>query len=197
MSVISPPRPPRPSDLVDRDELEALVEALIEEARQRARRRRQRNGACVLLAVLAVGGLYFGLDRGGGSSTAAPVARASNGGVVAAARNSGERWGLSHGPDGGHAYVVAVAPSGSQDVYLGTERGVFRSTNGGRRWTSAGLAPPPSPFEWFGGSVGGDTGVNSLAVDPRSPTTVYAGLKVYAGLTWVGGVTYREELYKS
>ena len=41
MSVSAPPRPPRPSDPVERDEIEALVEALIEEARQRARRRRQ------------------------------------------------------------------------------------------------------------------------------------------------------------
>ena len=33
--------PPRPSDPVDRQEVEALVEALIEEARQRAQRRRR------------------------------------------------------------------------------------------------------------------------------------------------------------
>ena len=36
MSVTAPPRPPHPSDPVDRDELEALIE----EARRRARRRR-------------------------------------------------------------------------------------------------------------------------------------------------------------
>jgi TolB protein len=41
MAVTAPPRPPRPSDPVNRDELEALVEALIEEARQRQRRRRR------------------------------------------------------------------------------------------------------------------------------------------------------------
>jgi hypothetical protein len=38
MSVTAPRRPPRPSDPIDREEVEALVEALIEEARQRARR---------------------------------------------------------------------------------------------------------------------------------------------------------------
>ena len=41
MAVTAPPRPPRPGDPVDRDELEAIVEALIEEARRRARRRRR------------------------------------------------------------------------------------------------------------------------------------------------------------
>ena len=35
VTVTAPPRPPHPSDPVDREELEALVEALIEEARQR------------------------------------------------------------------------------------------------------------------------------------------------------------------
>jgi hypothetical protein len=35
VTVTAPPRPPRPNDPVDREELEALVEALIEEAQQR------------------------------------------------------------------------------------------------------------------------------------------------------------------
>jgi Tol biopolymer transport system component len=53
VSVTAPPRPPRPSDPVDRDELEAIVQALIEEARQRQRRRRQRYAAAAVLAGLA------------------------------------------------------------------------------------------------------------------------------------------------
>ena len=53
VTVTVPPRPPRPSDPVDREELEALVEALIEEARQRARRRRRRYAAGLVVAVLA------------------------------------------------------------------------------------------------------------------------------------------------
>ena len=40
MTIFAPPRPPRPDAAVDRDELEALVNALIEDARRRARRRR-------------------------------------------------------------------------------------------------------------------------------------------------------------
>ncbi len=74
MSVTAPPRPPRSSEPVDRDELEALIEALIEEARQRARRRRRRNGAYVLLALVLGIGAYAGIVRavpqGGSAATA-------------------------------------------------------------------------------------------------------------------------------
>ena len=53
MTVTAPPRPPRPSDPVDRDEIEALVEALIEEARQRTRRRRRMYWTVAASVVLA------------------------------------------------------------------------------------------------------------------------------------------------
>ena len=52
MSVEAPPRFPDRREPVDRDELEALVEALIEEARQRARRRRRIYAASVALVAL-------------------------------------------------------------------------------------------------------------------------------------------------
>ena len=52
MTVTAPPRPPRPSDPVTHGEFEALVEALIEEARKRAQRRRRRNTAVVTLFAL-------------------------------------------------------------------------------------------------------------------------------------------------
>ena len=58
MTVTAPPRPPRSSDPVDRQEVEALVEALIEEARQRARRRRRIRTAVVACVVL-VGATVF------------------------------------------------------------------------------------------------------------------------------------------
>ena len=183
MSVTSPPRPPRRRVELDPDELEALVEALIEEARQRARRRRRRRGACVVLAVLAGGGLYFGLHRGGGSPAGALSARADSNGAATAARTPG-RWGPSGGPDGGPAYALAVAPSAPQDVYLGTGRGVFRSANGGRSWTSA--APFPPSQSWFRGAT-------SLVVDPRSPTTLFAG----RNWRWAGGMSYGQAVTKS
>jgi photosystem II stability/assembly factor-like uncharacterized protein len=192
VSVTAPPRPPGPSSPVDRDELAALVEALIEEARRRARRRRLRNGAGVLLAVVAGGGLYFGLAHVGGGSTGAATAVASAGDAAATARSTGGRWGLPHGPEGGPGNTVAVAPSAPETVYLGTGRGVFRSANGGRNWTSAGLVPPPSAD---GSSV---PGVTALLVDPRVPSTVYAGLNSqWDGGKWSGGTTYRRAVYKT
>lgn len=86
MSVTSPPRPPRPSGPVDREELEALVEALIEEARQRTRRRRRRYAAAALLAAAGIGaaaivfggsGIPVGVSFGTHSSGSSPQARAS------------------------------------------------------------------------------------------------------------------------
>jgi hypothetical protein len=79
------------------------------------------------------------------------------------------------------SWVVNVPISGSQDyyrlrltngatasppiLYMGTDQGsgqgTLQSTDGGSTWTVAG------PF--------GDT-INALAVDPRNPNTVYAGL---------------------
>jgi photosystem II stability/assembly factor-like uncharacterized protein len=191
VSITSPPRPPRPPRPVDLDELEALVEALIEEARQRARRRRRRRGGVVLLVVLAGAGVYFGLGRGGGG-TAPLAAPGPNGAAAGGARTANRVWEPTHGPGGGPAYVVAVAPSAPNDVYAGTEGGVFRSTNGGRSWARAGLALPRSPFAGDGG-----TGVTALVVDPRSPKTVYAAVKgAYPGGVG-GGTAWRDTLYKT
>src|SRR6476620_2898282 len=78
MTVAAPPRPPRPSDPIDREELEALVEALIEEARQRARRRRRIYGAAAALAAL-VGVTVFALfERTAQSQTASPGLKAGS-----------------------------------------------------------------------------------------------------------------------
>ncbi len=73
MTVTAPPRPPRPSDPVDREELEALVEALIEEARQRARRRR-RMYAAVLVGVARQS--PWSSSLGGPRSRSGPLPRA-------------------------------------------------------------------------------------------------------------------------
>ena len=73
--------PPRPSDPVARQEIEALVEALFEEARQRARRRRRVRlaiVACVALVgvtVLAV----FERTAESQNSSPAPATRSRSG----------------------------------------------------------------------------------------------------------------------
>src|SRR4029077_11385451 len=53
-------------------------------------------------------------------------------------------------------------PQTSATVYAATGMGVFKSTDGAASWTSAnnGLGAQP---------------VNALAVDPKSPSTIYAG----------------------
>ena len=84
MTVTAPPRPPRPGEPVDREELEALVEALFEEARQRARRRRRIYAASVALRrwprwCSAV------LQRGTQPDTASPARAASSSGLAGAA----------------------------------------------------------------------------------------------------------------
>jgi TolB protein len=72
MTISAPPRQPRLNDPVTHGEFDALVEALIEEARQRARRRRRRRGAMAIIVALAGAGLFAVLDHtvlsGNGSS---------------------------------------------------------------------------------------------------------------------------------
>ncbi len=70
MTVTAPPRAPRPGDPVDREELEALVEALIEEARQRARRRRRIYGAAAALVALVGVTLFAVFERSAQSQNA-------------------------------------------------------------------------------------------------------------------------------
>ena len=79
MTVTAPPRPPRPSDPVDRHEVEALVEALFEEARQRARRRRRVRlaiAACVALVGVTVLAVF---ERTAESQSSSPAVTGRSG----------------------------------------------------------------------------------------------------------------------
>ena len=86
VSVTAPPRPPRRSDPVDREEIEALVEALIEEARKRAQRRRRRNAAVVTLVAL-VGAALFAAARAERAAQTASLALAARSSLSAGAVN--------------------------------------------------------------------------------------------------------------
>jgi hypothetical protein len=57
---------------------------------------------------------------------------------------------------------LAVHPQNSDVLYAGTESGVFRSTDGGAKWTEAnsGLTTPD---------------VQTIAVDPKTPARLFAG----------------------
>ena len=73
MTVTAPPRPHRPSDPVTHGEFDALVEALIEEARRRGQRRRRRNAAVVTLVTLVGVAVFALLGRSAQSQTASPA----------------------------------------------------------------------------------------------------------------------------
>jgi Tol biopolymer transport system component len=79
VSVTAPPRPPRPGDPVDREELEALVEALIEEARRRARRRRLVYWAAATAAALVGVTIFVVLERTARSQPGAGLAPRAGG----------------------------------------------------------------------------------------------------------------------
>ena len=86
MTITAPPRPPRPSDPVDRDELEALVNALIEEARRRARRRRRIYAGFGILAAFAGAAVFTILERTAQSQTASPAPTPRPGSSLASAK---------------------------------------------------------------------------------------------------------------
>jgi TolB protein len=79
VTVTAPPHPPRPGDPVDRDQLEALVNALIEEARRRARRRRRIVAAVVTSAVLVGVTVFAVFDRVAQSQSTSPAAGSRSG----------------------------------------------------------------------------------------------------------------------
>jgi Tol biopolymer transport system component len=111
VTVTAPPRPPRPSDPVTHGEFEALVEALIEEARQRGQRRRRRNGAVAILVALVGVGLLTFLGRSAQSQTASPAFAARS---SAAGAKAESRIAFIREPEGGYAGVLWVMnPDGS------------------------------------------------------------------------------------
>ncbi len=79
MSVTAPPRPPDQRDPVSREELEALVVALIEEARQRARRRRRIYAAVVAGIALVAVSVATAVERATDPQTASPALAARSG----------------------------------------------------------------------------------------------------------------------
>lgn len=139
----------------------------------------------MLLVALLAGGVYFGFDHGGGAAGSQSAQAGLSGGAASGVGVAAGRWAPSRGPYGGHAYVVAAAPSARDVVYVGTLRGVFASRNGGRSWQAAGLAAQGDPL------TASDPRITSLAVDPRAPATIYAarGMELFKSTS--GGRSWR------
>ena len=117
MSVTAPPRPPRPNDPVAREELEALVGALIEEARQRAQRRRRIYGAVAAVVALVGVAVFIVFERTAQSQTASPslTARSSVSAATATPRIAFISEPLRFGRQAeGGLYVVDADGSGKQ-----------------------------------------------------------------------------------
>jgi TolB protein len=110
VTVSAPPRPssqaPETQDSkpLGREEVEALVEALIEEARREQRRRRRRYWALAALAVFVGAGVLILLDHGAASQTASPAVSAR---MSAVAQASTSRLAfISHAGGTSELYVV-------------------------------------------------------------------------------------------
>jgi Tol biopolymer transport system component len=109
----APPRPPRPDDPVTHGEFDALVEALIEEARQRGRRRRRRNAAIATLVALVGVALFALLGGGAQSQTAAPASSARSSVPVGAARSQIAFMRNTPGLGEGHKKLYVMNADGS------------------------------------------------------------------------------------
>ena len=172
MTVVAPP-PQTDADQRTLDERVAELEALIEEARQRTRRRRRRNAAVALAALLAAGAAVYA----GGDGFGVGAARSADSAPTpAGALDRSGSWSVPTGPPGFSAGVV-LHPTRPGALYLYPRTGdrVFRSTNGGRSWSS-------------GRHVA--SRVDVLTVDPRNGSILYAGTgdgvlkSADAGRTW-------------
>jgi photosystem II stability/assembly factor-like uncharacterized protein len=170
LSVLTPrpPGPPRPDEPLD---VEAL-EALIEEARRRARRRRRLYGACALLVASAGLLAYFGFF---GEATAPEVVLEEP--TAAPSAPPQQRVEPAAGIEGGS--ISALAVDANDNVFAsGLDAGVFKSEDRGRDWRP--LTIPSSV-----------TRVDTLAIAPSDPQTVYLGTGSGVFKSTDGGATWQ------
>jgi TolB protein len=128
MTVSAPPRPPSPERAatdgapLTRDEIEALVEALIDEARRETRRRHRTYWAVAALATF-VGVVVLILLDGGAASQIASPALSARSSLVAGAASSKIAF-ISEPPVGGYCgvvYVMNADGSGQRRLVSSTE----------------------------------------------------------------------------
>jgi len=95
---------------------------------------------------------------------------------------SGQTW-VTNGPYGGLITALAVDPKTPTTIYAGSTNfhgsgaGIFKSVNGGRNWTAInnGLSSGLNLDLFDGVGLSGNLAIAALAIDPVTPTTLYAG----------------------
>ena len=95
--------------------------------------------------------------------------------LLALARPAAGQTGLwtSGGPLGGSVYCLVADPSRPATLYAGTDQGVYKSDDGGTTWR-----PSNSGLSLYR--------VQTIAIDPVSPTTLFAGTITPNGVESVG-----------
>jgi len=96
-------------------------------------------------------------------------------GLLAAAQTASAQNGTwtTRGPFGGSIYCLVSDPSHPATLYAGTDRGVYRSVDAGASWRAAKAGLPA--FR-----------VQTIAIDPTSSSTLYAGTLTPDGVESVG-----------
>jgi len=91
--------------------------------------------------------------------------------VVRPVSGQAAAW-TTNGPVGGSVYCLVFDPSRPSTLYAGTDKGVFKSGDGGATWAAA--------------NSGLSARVQTIAIDPASTSTLYAGTVTPDGVESVG-----------
>jgi photosystem II stability/assembly factor-like uncharacterized protein len=140
--------------------------------------------AVVLVAAIAIGSLeavkHLGKDQpilviGDDTLSPAATGQTTQTTVTEATASEGTWQELPLSVEGGPITALVMDPTDPPVLYAGTQQGLFKSTDGAESWTQLGVEP----------------GASMIAVDPGSPSTVYAltadgalHKSVDSGATW-------------
>jgi uncharacterized protein YkwD len=130
------------------------------------------NTALGVSGVIYVTGLQVSSD--GQSVFALLSPTYYNAGYLLKSFNGGSSWvGVSTAVNGQET-ALAVDPTNSQNVYLGSLSGFYRSSDGGATWSAANTGLPSS------------SAIYAIAIDPQNPFRIYVGIgnTVYYTSTW-------------